>query len=121
MPAIGPEVVAVFGTETSMFLAVQLAAVLERLLEAGIEVEQETPPSDRDALHEALERGAKPIIKGIIGRFRPGVIANVQGMDEGSIWKLFWNVRKERLEPKPSIFGLIVELNRDPPFATAFA
>ena len=112
-----PEVMEVFGTETNAFLAVQLGAILERLMERGIDFEKKILPSDRDVVHEMFEKKARPIIKEIMGRFRPEVIANIQGIDEGLVWKVFWDMRKDSIEPKISIFTLLAELNRNPPLA----
>ncbi|HQT82824.1 MAG TPA: hypothetical protein PLW99_01600 [Candidatus Paceibacterota bacterium] len=109
----------VFRDEVSEFLVTQLSVMLEeRVVRLGLKLAGKSWVR-QDQLPKILEKRGAFIIRGILDSLNPEAFKNIQGMDERTIWRVYWDLRSNSVNENISIFELLRGLNT-PPYDSVF-
>ena len=112
----------VFRNESSGYVAVHLEDALDRVVKTGIKlVGTFRRTGDKDLFLQALENKAVPVIRGILRTINPEMLENISGIEERTIWRIYWDIKNDPLNANISIFVLIAELNSNPPLTAVAA
>jgi hypothetical protein len=109
----------IFKDETSAFIAMQLEIVLERMVPLAVEITKKKY-STKSLLFQRLENRAVPIIWEILQTMDPEVSESVREIDGRVIWTIYWRLKSNPANKHMSFFCLLVELNKNLPFAMYF-
>lgn len=110
----------IFKNDIVALEAEYLEAMLEKTIRSGIRLTRrkwfwvELVP-------QALENRAIPLIREMLANINPEMFGNVRKMDERMIWMVYWNLRSNPANNHMYFLELLVELNKNPPFADIFA
>jgi len=70
---------------------------------------------------QALENRAVPIIRQMLASVNPEMFWNVRKIDERVIWMIYWRFRTDPVNIHMYLLELLIELDKNPPFADIFA
>lgn len=110
----------IFKNDVKALEAEYLEAMLEKTVRSGIRLTRrkwfwiELVP-------QALENRALPLIRKMLKIISPEMFESVRKMDERVIWMIYWSLRSNPAKNHIYFLELLIELDKNPPFASIFA
>ncbi|MBU6388334.1 hypothetical protein KGQ72_00410 [Patescibacteria group bacterium] len=109
-----------FKDKASALAAMNLEMELEKAVRSGIKLTRRKW-TGIELVPQALENRAVPIIRKMLADINPEVLGNIPKMNAKVIWEVYWYLQIKPGGVRISFFKLLIELNKNPHFASMFA
>ena len=108
-----------FKDEQSGFTAVKFEFILEKMVSLTLEI-LKRKYSQKSLLFQYLENKAVSMIWEVQQTLDPALYESVREMNPRVLWTIYWRAKCNPMNKHMLFLDLLIELNKNPPFAMAF-